>query len=153
MTTIKERLAIVAALMAVAGQGWAQQPQSAPPESAAVAGAAAVPAPAGRFESLSADDQKIARALFLAQQVTADGPPPLSMDQVAALKSGDSWGKVLAEMRARGLVQAKSLGELADAHERPRAKAARVNAKPLTATRATGRSGAIGAVSARRNDG
>jgi hypothetical protein len=142
MSTFKERLAIAAALLAMVGQpGWAQQ--SAAPAATTDA------APAGRFDALAAADQKIARALFLAQQVTAAGPAPLSLDQVAALRDGASWSKVLKDMRSRGLVEAKNLDEVIDAEARAPGKVGGAKGKLVTVTRGSGNSTAIGSITAR----
>jgi hypothetical protein len=109
MSTFKERLAVGAVLLAMAGQqGWAQQ---AVPQ-ASTAGAPALPTIADRFDALSADEQETARRLFRAQQVTAEGAAPLSLDQIAALKGKTGWSGALKEMRARGLVEARSLETL-----------------------------------------
>ncbi|HEY3144915.1 MAG TPA: hypothetical protein VGJ75_01120, partial [Dongiaceae bacterium] len=42
----------------------------------------------GAFDRLSPGNQKIARSLFEAQQPTANGSAPLSLNQIAALKTG-----------------------------------------------------------------
>ena len=146
MSTFKERLAIAAALLAMVGQpGWAQQ--QAVPQPAT---ADAAPAPDERFDALAPTDQKIARALFLAQQVTATGPAPLSLDQVAALKKGSSWSKVLKDMRSRGLVEATSLDEvMIGAETHAPGKAGNAKGKLVTVTRASGTSAAIGSITAR----
>ena len=69
-------------------------------------------ATAGAFQSLSAGEQKVGEALFQAQQATADGAAPLSLDQIAALKAErQSWVKVFEQMRALGLIRARTLGE------------------------------------------
>jgi hypothetical protein len=70
------------------------------------------------FESLSLADQKIAHALFLAQIASADGPAPLSLNQIAMLKGADGWRRVLARMRSEGLVQAQTLGQVVSAAAR-----------------------------------
>jgi hypothetical protein len=142
MSTFKERLAIAAALLAMAGQqGWAQQ--AVPP--ASTAGAPAVPTIAGHFDALSAAGQKTARRLFRAQQVTAEGAAPLSLDQIAALKGKTGWNGVLKEMRGHGLVAARSLDALTSAEPRPRGKGGRL----VTVTHGSGSSSAVGSISAR----
>lgn len=69
---------------------------------------------AGTFDRLSPGDQKIARALFDAQVGGATpGTTKLSLDDIAALKgSGKGWGVVFQDMKARGLVQARNLGQV-----------------------------------------
>jgi hypothetical protein len=139
MSTFKERLAIAAALLAMAGQhGWAQQAVPA-------ANTAAVPTIAGHFDALSATDQKTARRLFRAQQVTAEGAAPLSLDQIAALKGKTGWNGVLKDMRGRGLVAARSLDALTSAEPRPHGKGGRL----VTVTHGSGSSSAVGSTSAR----
>ena len=120
MTTFKERLAIAAALMLMAGQqGFAQS------------------APAGSFDALSPGNQKIARALFYAQKPTANGPAPLSRNQIAALKEHEGWGRVFDQMKADGLVQAKNLGQVVSGYEH-RLHASGVSGSGHTVTVTTG---------------
>lgn len=92
----------------------------------------------GAFAKLSPGNQKIARALFEAQQRSGTSPTStqpttqttsstttvpsgsssttsttLSLDDIAAMKqSGKGWGEIFHEMKAQGLVQAKNLGQL-----------------------------------------
>ena len=71
----------------------------------------------GAFQSLSPGQQKIARSLFEAQQPSATGPAPLSLDQVAAMKQGTGWGQVFKQMKSEGLVgDAKNLGQVVSGH-------------------------------------
>jgi hypothetical protein len=145
MSTFKERLAVGAVLLAMAGQqGWAQQ---AVPQ-ASTAGAPALPAIADRFDALSADDQETARRLFRAQQVTAEGAAPLSLDQIAALKGKTGWSGALKEMRSRGLVEARSLETLTSTAPRPRGNGGRL----VTVTHGSGSSSAVGSISARDSE-
>lgn len=70
---------------------------------------------AGAFDKLSPGNQKIAGALFEAQQVsTAPGAPtPLSRDDIAAMKqSGRGWGVIFKDMKQQGLVTDKNLGKV-----------------------------------------
>lgn len=84
---------------------------------AAVAQTAPPPATdphAGAFDKLSPGNQKIAEALFEAQQAsTAPGAPkPLSRDDIAAMKqSGRGWGEIFKDMKQQGLVTEKNLGQ------------------------------------------
>jgi hypothetical protein len=145
MSTFRERLAVGAVLLAMAGQqGWAQQPV---PQSS-TAGAPALPTIADRFEALSAGDQETARRLFRAQQVTAEGAAPLSLDQITALKSKTGWSGALKEMRSRGLVEARSLETLTSTATRPRGKGGRL----VTVTHGSGSSSAVGSISARDSE-
>ena len=72
----------------------------------------------GAFDKLSPGNQKIAQALFDAQQSNATDPSsatatPLSRDDIAAMKQdGKGWGGVFKEMRQEGLVQEKNLGQV-----------------------------------------
>jgi hypothetical protein len=75
------------------------------------------PAPdphAGAFDRLSPGNQKIARALFEAQQSpTAPGAPaPLSLNDIAAMKeSGRGWGVIFKDLKRQGLVTERNLGQ------------------------------------------
>ena len=71
----------------------------------------------GSFSDLSPGNQNIARALFYAQHPGPNGPQPLSMNQIAALKSHEGWGRVFKEMKAEGLVHEKNLGEVVSSYE------------------------------------
>jgi len=66
------------------------------------------------FEKLSPGDQKIARALFEAQNTTpskSGAATPLTLDQIAAKKGHAGWGEVFKQMKAQGLVTDKNLGQ------------------------------------------
>jgi hypothetical protein len=68
-------------------------------------------ASAGAFDKLSNGNQKVASALFQAQEGTTS--TPLTLDQIAARKqSGQGWGEVFKSMQAQGLVQEKNLGQV-----------------------------------------
>ena len=111
----QHRLAAFAMAMILATPAFAQTKTGT---SATTASASASTAAAGAFQSLSPGDKKIAHALFEAQQPTANGPAPLNLDQIAALKSKNGWGKAFKHMKAEGLVSEKNLGQVvsADAH-------------------------------------
>lgn len=118
MTAFKPSLAVAAALLLSLGQGPAL---AVPPDHP---GAAAPIA----FASLSSADQKIAHALFLAQQPTAEGPPVLSLDQIAAIGGGGNWRAAFARMKRDGLVHVRSLAQVVSGDEhrlRPHSIAAR----------------------------
>src|SRR5574342_883729 len=82
---------------------------------AGIAAAQAPPPPAagGPYESLSPGNQKIANAIFDAQQPAGPSGPtkPLSLDEIATMKQGGTtgggkgWGVVWNNMRSKGLVQ------------------------------------------------
>ena len=122
MTTITERLAIAAALMLMASNGFTQDAAAAQSS-----GAAAMPnsgststnptSTTGAFERLSPGNQKIARALFLSQHPTTHGPAPLSLNQIAALKAKEGWGQVFKQMKSEGLTRAKNLGQVVSRYE------------------------------------
>jgi hypothetical protein len=95
----------IAAVLALSGQARAQRIASDAAD--AVAAAAA-----GGFEHLPPEQQAIARSLFVAQRVTATGPAPMDLGEIAALKPGRTWPAVLVEMRGRGLVTAKTLQQV-----------------------------------------
>ena len=79
------------------------------------------------FASLSPGDQKIARALFEAQntsggttaQSTSGGSTPLTLDQIAGKKKAahDGWGQVFKQMKEQGLVKDKNLGQVVSNYE------------------------------------
>lgn len=72
----------------------------------------------GAFDKLSPGNQKIAQALFDAEQsnsttTTSTTTKPLSRDDIAAMKQdGKGWGGVFRQMRKDGLVQEKNLGQV-----------------------------------------
>jgi len=86
-------------------------------------GAQTIGAGASGFRALDAGDQRIARALFEAQSppslAIGTETTPLTLDEIAALRSGRSWETVLREMRARHLVALASLREVILRYERP----------------------------------
>ena len=90
----------------------------------------------GAFEKLSPGDQKIARALFEAQNTTpskSGAATPLTLDQIAAKKKGHTgWGEVFKQMKAQGLVTDKNLGQAVSnfEHHHPELAAKPDNSKP-----------------------
>jgi hypothetical protein len=101
MTNSRERLAIAAVLILIASSALAETTSGG----------------ASSFNDLSPGNQKIARALFLAERPTPDGPRPLSLNQIAARKSDEGWGRVFKEMKAEGLVHEKNLGQVVSGYE------------------------------------
>jgi hypothetical protein len=113
-------------------------------------------APEGAYSRLSAGNQKIALALFDAQQAhvmpasngggTGGGPSsngatapaantttasgkPMTLDQIAAQKQGGhAWGEIFQTMRDQGLVQEKNLGQVVSKYQRPSAAATAASA-------------------------
>lgn len=112
---------------------------------AATADAQVAPPPpaTGAYQKMSPGNQKVARALFEAQTTTvspttikggsstpaptpapavANGPKPLTLDQIAALKQqGSGWESVFRQMRAQGLLSEKSMSQVVARynHSRP----------------------------------
>jgi hypothetical protein len=77
----------------------------------------------GAFTRLSLGEQKIARALFEAQSTSAG--TPLTLDEIAAKKQGgQGWGEVFKQMKTRGLVTQKNLGQVVSSFERQHNEAA-----------------------------
>jgi hypothetical protein len=76
---------------------------------------------------LSPGDQKIARALFEAQGkgTSNSGTPPLTVDQIAAMKSSQGWGQVFKDMKSKGLLTQKNLGQVVSDYERRHPETAR----------------------------
>jgi len=73
-------------------------------------------AQSGAFEQLSAGNQKIARALYEAQK---PGAPALTLDAIAARKqAGTGWNDIFKDMRARGFVAERNLGQVVSSYER-----------------------------------
>ena len=78
-------------------------------------------AQAGTFDQLSPGEQKIARALFEAQKTStaANAPKPLTLDEIAAKKQGhEGWGEVFKDMKEKGLVTEKNLGQVVSNYNR-----------------------------------
>jgi hypothetical protein len=144
-------LLIAATMLALASPAWAQYDGG----SMGSQGTAATPAPAksSSFETLSAGDRKIGRALFLAQHPTASGPAPLSLNQIADLKVRSTWAKVFTQMQSRGLLQAKNLGQIVNGYEHQRSAAPRPAERPVATngspTLVTGGNGSVIASSQR----
>ena len=89
----------IAAIAGIPGYGAAKADATATPK-------------VGAYEALSAGNKKIAEALFNGQIATADGKEPLNLDQIAAAKKRDGWGRIFKQLRADGLLDAKNLREL-----------------------------------------
>lgn len=89
----------IAAIAGIPGYGVAKAESTAKPR-------------VGAYEALSASNKKIAEALFNGQISTADGKDPLNLDQIAAAKRRNGWGRIFKQLRADGLLDAKNLREL-----------------------------------------
>ena len=95
--------------------------------SASPASAQAVTAD-GAYAKLTPGNAKVARALFEAQVsntqpaaaaagTASQAPKALTMDQIAAMKTGQGWGQVFQSMKAMGLVAEKSLGQVVSRYQ------------------------------------
>jgi len=69
----------------------------------------------GAFQNLSPGGQKIAQSLFDAQHPPT-GTKAMTLDQIAALKGKEGWGRAFKEMKSDGLVQARNLGQVVSGH-------------------------------------
>jgi hypothetical protein len=65
----------------------------------------------GAYERLSPGNRKIVDALYEAQTTTGSAIP-LTRDQIAAQKSVKGWNEVFKSMKAQGLLQEKSIGQV-----------------------------------------
>jgi len=126
---------IVAAIILAAGSAAAQSPRP--------------PAPGGAFESLSPGNQKVALAIFDSER-RADptaASKPLSLDQIAERKrGGEGWGDLFHDMKTRGLVEDRNLGQaISRTHRVGGATAApRRTVAPVEIATASGRTMVVG---------
>jgi len=98
---------------AVATSAEAQSKSATQPEMVSVPSRTA-------FESLSPGNKRIATALFEAQD-TAAGAVPMTLEQIAQeRRSGRKWGDVFQAMKAQGLIQAETLGQVLGRYDRAR---------------------------------
>lgn len=84
--------------------------------------APAAPPAAHAYDKLSLGNQKVASALYQAQSsaattVTSSGsspaPRPLSLEEISTRRrSGQTWGQIFRDMKARGLVHERTLGQV-----------------------------------------
>ena len=68
--------------------------------------------PGGALDRLPPGDQKIARSLHDAQRPDLLPGSRLTLDQIAAKKGSEGWGNVFKDMKSRGLVTPKNLGQV-----------------------------------------
>ena len=104
----------------------------------------------GAFDKLSPGNQKIARALYDAQQTqgqpsgsTTTTTQPLSLNDIAAMKqSGKGWGVIFKDMKANGQLppDAKNLGQLVSGKYQPQSS----TSGSTTITSASGKSQTTG---------
>jgi hypothetical protein len=94
---------------------------------------AQTPPVAGAYERMTPGNQKVARALFDAQAAVftpapggssgARTPRTLTLDEIAAQKQANrGWGQVFQALRAQGLVQETSLGQVVTRYEHQRSR-------------------------------
>jgi hypothetical protein len=96
---IVSSVVVMALGLAIGSAAYAQKPTSATSTTT------------GAFNKLSTGNQKVASALFQAQNGTTS--TPLTLDEIAAKKQGgQGWGEVFKGMQAQGLVQEKNLGQV-----------------------------------------
>jgi len=113
-------LALVALVAGVSASSWAgakEAPAKPQQTASAPADARSAAAPA-HYRDLAPADRKIVHALFEAQHPTAEGPPPLNLDQIAALKNKTGWEAAFKHMKASGLLSAKTLRQVIGAAAR-----------------------------------
>jgi hypothetical protein len=63
---------------------------------------------------LTPRDQKIAQALFEAQtqNTGTNASKPLTLDQITTMKRHEGWGEIFKDMKAKGLLTQKNLGQV-----------------------------------------
>ena len=105
-------LVVVSAVALVASAGAQAQTKPKAPVAAS---------PSSAYGKLSLGNQKVAAALYQAQNPavasTAHGAAPaarpLTLEEIATKRrSGQAWGQIFREMKAQGLVHEKSLGQV-----------------------------------------
>jgi hypothetical protein len=121
------------------------------------------PNPAGAYQKLSPGHQKVARALFEAQHAptttttktssgktttasssaaagAAQGPKPLTLDQIAAMKqAGTGWEQVFRQMRAQGLITDKNIATVVTRYNQQSARTPSASVVTTTAAAASDR--------------
>src|SRR5262249_10990122 len=85
---------------------------------------------AEQTSKLSPGDQKIAQALFEAQGTPKSGSP-LTLQQIVAMKkSHEGWGEVFKDMKSKGLVTQKNLGQVVSDFDKKHPEMAKIDTKP-----------------------
>jgi hypothetical protein len=82
-----------------------------------------------QMSKLSPGDQKIVHALFEAQSKPKSGAPLLTRDQIAAMKTPQGWSEVFRDLKGKGFLTQKSLGQIVADYERRHPELARADAK------------------------
>jgi len=112
---IRSLLAVLLAMFLVGGSAAAQAPTGTTTTT--------TNPNAGAFDKLSPGNQKIAQALYEAQQTNNTTTPstspssststPKTLDDIAAMKqSGRGWGEIFKDLKSQGLVTEKNLGQV-----------------------------------------
>lgn len=138
--------ALAVALTAAAAAGQTQTQTSSPE---ATTPTQATNPSAGAYDRLSPGNQKIARALYDAQWngstagtgTATGGGQAKSLNAIAAMKQDGGWGQVFKQMKAQGLVQEKTLGQVVSSSNH-----AAKNGTDTTITTASGKHYDAGAV-------
>jgi hypothetical protein len=102
----------------------------------------------GAFQNLSPGGQKIAQSLFDAQHPPT-GTKAMTLDQIAALKGKEGWGRVFKEMKSDGLVQARNLGQVVSGHAKTTQTTSSTGTTSSTQTTSAARTGGSRHVSTR----
>ena len=109
--------AMLGVLMLVAATGAAAEAQSKPVTQPVVVSTPS----ASAYGALSQGNKRIATALFEAQSTTASGATPMTLEQIAQeRRNGQKWGDVFKAMKAQGLIQAETLGQVLGRYDRAR---------------------------------
>jgi len=101
-------MAVSVVVIALASGAQAQTKPTAPPK----------PAAKGAFDKLSLGNQKVAAALYYAQSPRSTNGVThasrrLTLEEISSKRGrGQTWGQIFRELKAQGLVQEKSLGQV-----------------------------------------
>jgi hypothetical protein len=82
---------------------------------------------------LAPADQKIARALFEGQGKGTPASKPLTLEQIAAMKTDQGWGQAFKDMKRKGLLAQKNLAQVVSDYDKRHPEMARADkaaAKP-----------------------
>jgi hypothetical protein len=110
-------IAALGVVMIVAAMRMSAEAQLKPATQPEVASAPS----ASAFESLSPGNKRIATALFEAQNTSASGATPMTLEQIAQeRRSGRKWGDVFQAMKSQGLIHAETLGQVLGRYDRAR---------------------------------
>lgn len=105
---LRRLMAASVAVIALVSSAQAQTKPTAP----------ATPAAKGAFDKLSLGNQKVAASLYYAQSPrSTNGVIPasrrLTLEELAAKRGrGQTWNQIFRELKAQGLVQEKTLGQV-----------------------------------------